>query len=194
MILVVSSPHLVLGHCGELHAYSTIIISVFIICYLAANYYKKMSIDIYCLLIFVISAVSVDFHKWYYINEQGLKGYRLAKKIDIQQITKPDSVYILFKAIDFKPYSVFSLSNYSSFGYSGEAYKWINSYKYPMKAKTKFLKANDFKTDKIYYFIKDSLCGMRSIWIIDLDRVLVIDFNVLNDSALINKKLNQFIQ
>jgi hypothetical protein len=184
-ILIVSGPHLLLGRIGEMHVYSTFVLTAIIMAFLAEHYYKKNKKILWILLVYGITAVGVDFHKGYYIYESGMKGHRLALAIDTKQTGKPDNVQLIMKENTEETYSVFYTPTSLSFC-GGTAYKWLKEYKYPKNIKCKILSENDFTKKNIDKYLLETDDTYECAWIIDGGTV-----NVINNLQQYKKQLRK---
>jgi len=177
--IVVVSPHLVMGRCGELHAYSMALPYCIILAVIFDNIKFTKSVK-WIFILFSFAIIITDIHKWYGTFINGYNGYSISKDIRLQtsRITNkiPESIKVI--NITYKQ----SNRNYSSF-YQDEKNTY-NPFLMKLHYGTDFerlehvaLLSSDknisFKTDSI---VMDSkLKNFEYLWIINKNHARVIN-------------------
>ncbi|KAA6348780.1 hypothetical protein EZS27_003758 [termite gut metagenome] len=133
--VVVSSPHLVMKKAGEMHVYPTLFIVslVFGILFNTYSYSteKRKSLGKICVVLFFISVIITDTHKWLSVYHYGMSSYNLSKEIfQHTPLPPPDKALLINVKYDEPGYSIFHQSPYYAIG-KGEAVKYFYNFKYP---------------------------------------------------------------
>lgn len=172
--IIVISPHLVMGRCGELHAYS-LALPYSVLLAVIFNNKKSTKITTVILIIFGISIIIVDSHKWYGTYKNGYYGLKIANEIKEQTRGIPKRVKVI--TIIYRDSHI----PYSSF-YHDE--KWAyNPYLMRLHYSQYFEKLDHLPLNAHTLHLKDKIDSVISdaaekkyefVWIIDKSNAKVI--------------------
>lgn len=171
-ILIITSPQIVIGRSGEMHAYPTLFMVSLFIGFLC-NGIKWNKWSIFPCILFVVVSFSVDVHKYISIYQYGKLGETTS--MDFYKATDETPQRVLFISVDeddAKGYSVFCKPAAVACG-QGRGVKPLYNYKYPLVLDFVKCKNSEERTLKI-----DRLIGMNPdqynyIWTVIDNRAIV---------------------
>jgi len=173
LILVISSPHIVMGHAGELHIYPCYVSVILVMGYLFRYCSLNLRFVSIALILFAIVSYCVDWHKWYYIHEQGEKGHRLAERIYQKQEGKPEKVLLMMRQKVNKFYSVFLVSDYTAFG-RGRAFQLLTNFEYPKIIYPVLVKSSQVTEELANQYIDEHDITPDCLWLVDNDSISIV--------------------
>ncbi len=173
LILVISSPHIVMGHAGELHIYPCYVSVILVMGYLFRYCSLNLRFVSIALILFAIVSYCVDWHKWYYIHEQGEKGHRLAERIYQKQEGKPEKVLLMMRQKGNKFYSVFLVSDYTAFG-RGRAFQLLTNFEYPKIIYPVLVKSSQVTEELANQYIDEHDITPDCLWLVDNDSISIV--------------------
>jgi hypothetical protein len=174
-IITVTSPHLIMGRCGELHAYSmvlpfTIFLSVIF------DGIKASPVLYTVMVLFGISIIIADFHKWHGAHRNGLNGLKIINAINSKTKVIPERIKVI--SVGHNDYHV----SYSSF-YQDEkltynnSLVWLHFHDKIRKIDKVMLSAYDpLFHNKVDSVINESFKdNYQHVWIVDATNVAIVD-------------------
>lgn len=176
VIVCVMSPHLLMGHCGEMHAYSILPLCIISVALIFDSVVDTGKIYLFIsLALYFITAIGIDTHKFTTMYRCSLLGETYATQIDKQSTRIPKNVLIIeTKNNNIVVYSVFYSSSPTKSFSRGEYYRWKHHYLYPQKIYYESL--SETPTDmEIEEYIKSYHKKIDCVWLINDDIVNVIE-------------------
>lgn len=174
-IFCVAAPHLLMHHCGEMHAYSILPLFVIVAASLfgdcgVGGKYIGLSLSLYFL-----AAVGVDFHKYACMYRCGMLGEIIVEQIDEKSENTPANVLILeVEDIDSKGYSVFCSSAADSF-FRGQYYRWKHRFASPEEIYYESLPSVPSQQEIMQFVDAYRVHSIDCVWVIDGTNVAVIE-------------------
>jgi len=145
---VVSMPHLLIEHPGEMHAYPTFAVLALLMAFAVDDLVVSSRRSIaFAIGLFLLASIGVGMHKWQLMYSHSLTAVPVARSIDAQTTEKkPETVLVVIVKDNLPGYSVFyqDPAKASAWGMSViELWEW----KYPKK----FLYADDKESAGKHY-------------------------------------------
>lgn len=175
-IVCVMSPHLLMGHCGEMHAYSILPLCIISVALIFDSVLATGKIYFISLALYFIAAMGIDTHKFTTMYRCSLLGEIYTTQIDKQSTRIPHNVLIIeSQNNNIIVYSVFYSSSPKMSFQQGEYYRWRHHYHYPQKIYYEPL--NEAPTDiEIEEYIKSyRQNSIDCVWVINDTIVNVIE-------------------
>lgn len=174
-IFCVAAPHLLIHHCGEMHAYSILPLCAIVAALLFADFgvggkYIGLSLSLYFL-----AAVGVDFHKYACMYRSSMLGEIIAEQIDRKSENTPANVLLLeVEDIDSKGYSVFCSSAADSF-FRGQYYRWKHRFASPEEIYYEILPSVPSQQEIMQFADAYRVHSIDCVWVIEGTNVTVIE-------------------
>lgn len=173
---VVSSPHLILAHSAEMHAYPTVFFVV-IIMTICLNEIKHSVKSKLAIVFYFIAVLISNANKWRALYDTVKGGEFIANEVFKQSRKPPKNVAFIF-AHDPRPgYSVFMQSPLRSFG-GGKIMKKYFDWKYPENIES--FKVNEQNKEelkrKMDSLVQEKLTNKKFdvLWVVEAEKVRVL--------------------
>ncbi|MCD8182040.1 MAG: hypothetical protein LUE99_01905 [Bacteroides sp.] len=168
---IVTTPHLVMGHPGKMHAYPTLWMFALSLGILLndANWEKWERNLTY---LFLLTSLAVFLHKWYYIYENGKCAYTRVKSAVEQTMFVPNHICVIDCDEERIIYSVFQTTGALAWDMANATrlyFDFIN----PQQIDYKCINVAD--KNKIVEDIMQDTNDIDCIWVVENDKVGAID-------------------
>ncbi len=177
ILIIASAPHLFIAQSAEMHGYPTVFFASIVVALLlnGINWKSIMTVSV---VLYFMSAIISDVHKYNLMYRYGKSGERIAKTLVSKTTVNPSSVLLIIVDDTSSGYSVFYQNPLMAFDFGGATkpyYRW----KYPKQISSIQIQNQSeyFVKQEIDKITTRDLSLFNCVWIINGDEISVINNN-----------------